>query len=123
MVDDVAKQLFNTFFKPRAEVIRMRIRSAVFDDEMDWYHAPLPQSVPNSYMIFKISSDNCFAGIRPYAYSVLDYLVEIHAQVCSVSSALLGHVMRALVEDLALAAKEAFQKVDSFRTGGLLQAS
>ncbi|KAF5318441.1 hypothetical protein D9619_010689 [Psilocybe cf. subviscida] len=104
MVDDLAKQLFNTFFKPRAEVIRMKIKNAVPDDEMDWYNAPLPQS------------------IRPYVYSVLDYLVEIHAQVCSVSSALLGHVMRALVEDLALAAKEAFQQVGSFGTGGLLQA-
>ena len=122
MVDDLAKQLFNTFFKPRAETIRVKIRNAVVDGEVDWYNAPPPKSV-SCYGISKSTPDTFFAGIRPYAYSVLDCLVEIHAQVCSVSSALLGHVMRALVDDLALAAKESFQQVDAFGTGGLLQVS
>jgi hypothetical protein len=50
----------------------------------------------------------------------MNYLVELHAQVCTVSEGLLGRTMNAVLGELVDEAVKCFSQVKEFGTGGLL---
>lgn len=104
VVEELDKSLFDGYVKPRAEVIADKIHDAILGGHIDWYRAPQPKV------------------IRPYVHEILNYLVEVHGQVCNVAQSLLDRALNALLDGLADEAKTAFGKVKRFGTGGLLQA-
>jgi hypothetical protein len=53
----------------------------------------------------------------------MNYLVELHAQVCTVSEGLLERTMNAVLGELADEAVKCFSQVKEFGTGGLLTVS
>lgn len=53
----------------------------------------------------------------------MNYLVELHAQVCTVSEGLLERTMNAVLGELADEAVKCFSQVKKFGTGGLLTVS
>jgi len=50
----------------------------------------------------------------------MNYLVEVHSQVCNVSPNLLGRVLNSLLDDLTTEAVQSFMQVKRFNTEGLL---
>ena len=56
-------------------------------------------------------------------YDIMNNLVELHAQVCTVSEGLLERTMNAVLEELADEAVKCFSQVKEFGTGGLLTVS
>lgn len=59
-------------------------------------------------------------GIRPYVYDIMEYLVDLHAQVCAVSDDLLERMLNAVLGELVDEATKCFREVKQFGTGGLL---
>lgn len=53
-------------------------------------------------------------------FEILNYIVDVHAQVCSVSPNLLDRTLNALIGDLIKEASRSFEKIRRFGTGGLL---
>ncbi|KAF8157048.1 exocyst complex component sec5 [Crassisporium funariophilum] len=104
VVNELDKTLFEGYLKPRATIISDRIREAVLNSGVDWYRAPQP------------------TFIRPYVYDVLNYMVEVHAQVCTVADSLLHRTLDTLVDELVAEAVRSFRQVKRFGTGGMLQA-
>lgn len=59
-------------------------------------------------------------AIRPYVSEIMNYLVEVHSQVCDVASGLLDRAMNPLLDQLVNTAVETFGEIKRFGTGGLL---
>jgi len=53
-------------------------------------------------------------------FEIMNYLVEVHSQVCSVSPNLLDRVLNSLLDDLTTEAVQSFMQVKRFNTEGLL---
>ncbi|KAF8970197.1 exocyst complex component Sec5-domain-containing protein [Flammula alnicola] len=104
VVEELEKTLLDSYVKPRADIIKLHFQDAVANSEVDWYRISQP------------------VAIRPYVYEIMNYLVEVHAQLCSVALSLLDKTLIAILDELAAAAFEAFRQVPRFGTGGLLLA-
>ncbi|CAA7268400.1 unnamed protein product [Cyclocybe aegerita] len=104
VVDELDKTLFDEYVKPRAKVLTDILREAVSGPAIDWYRAPQPTAV------------------RPYVLGIMNYLVEVHAQVCNVASNLLDRTLNALLDELVAEAGRCFSQIKRFGTGGLLIA-
>jgi len=59
-------------------------------------------------------------GVRPYVFEIMNYLVAIHAQVCSVAEGLLDRTLNALLDEFVKEVIRCFGQVKRFGTGGLL---
>ena len=59
-------------------------------------------------------------GVRPYVFEIMNYLVAIHAQVCSVAEGLLDRTLNALLDEFVKEVIRYFGQVKRFGTGGLL---
>ncbi|KAJ3514703.1 hypothetical protein NLJ89_g2225 [Agrocybe chaxingu] len=104
VVDELDKTLFNEYIKPRVKVLTDTLREAVSSPAIDWYRAPQPTAV------------------RPYVLGIMNYLVEVHAQVCNVAANLLDRTLNALLDELVAEAGRCFFQIKRFGTGGLLVA-
>lgn len=60
------------------------------------------------------------ADVRPYVFETMNYLVAIHAQVCSVAEGLLDRTMDAILDEFVGEVIRCFGQVKRFGTGGLL---
>ncbi|KAJ7145330.1 exocyst complex component sec5 [Mycena crocata] len=105
VVQELDRTLFEGYTKPKADNVTTIIRGGILDSGMDWYDTPQPTE------------------IRPYMYEALIYLVTVHAQVSSVSEALLSRTLTTLVEALASEAFQCFKQVPRFGMGGMLRAT
>ena len=59
-------------------------------------------------------------GVRSYVYDIMNYLVELHAQVCTISEGLLDRTLNAVLGQLVDEIVKCFSQVKEFGTGGLL---
>ncbi|KAJ7096741.1 exocyst complex component sec5 [Mycena belliarum] len=105
VVQELDNTLFEGYTKPKADAVINIIRGGIIDSGMDWYDTPQPTE------------------IRPYMFEALIYLVSVHAQVSSISEALLTRTLTALVEALAAEAFRCFKQVPRFGMGGMLRAT
>jgi exocyst complex component 2 len=105
VVKQLDRTLFQSYIKPKADVVKALMRTGVLDSDMDWYETPQPTE------------------IRPYMYEILMYLVSVHAQVNSTTSVLLEQSLCALVDELAEEALRCFKQVKRFGMGGMLRAT
>ena len=123
VVDELDKSLFDGYVKPRAEVIADKIHEAILGGHIDWYRAPQPKGKNNLVYLGKAETEwkLTYAVIRPYVHEILNYLVEVHGQVCNVAQTLLDRTLNTLLDGLAEETQTAFGKVKRFGTGGLLQ--
>jgi len=64
-----------------------------------------------------------FKEVHPFIYEALLSLVQVHAQVRAVAKRLVVRSITALLEELAQVTLDAFNKIQSFGMGGMLQAS
>lgn len=62
-------------------------------------------------------------AMRTYVLDIMNYLVELHAQVRSVAEGILERILNAVLEALANEALNCFRQVKRFGTGGLLMVS
>ncbi|KDR72646.1 hypothetical protein GALMADRAFT_73791 [Galerina marginata CBS 339.88] len=104
VVGELDKTLFEAYTKPRAAVIKEHIQRAVPGSEVDWYRAQQP------------------VGVRPWVPEIMNYIVEVHGQLCNATPSLLDRTVVALIDDMAKEASNAFGKITRFGTGGLLLA-
>ncbi|KAH9477696.1 Exocyst complex component SEC5A [Psilocybe cubensis] len=82
-VDQQDQVLFEAYIKPRARVIKEEMSKALLPGgDIDWYRTPQP------------------VALRPYVSEIMNYLVEIHSQVCNVAPSLLDRVVIALIDEL-----------------------
>ncbi|KAJ7695444.1 exocyst complex component Sec5-domain-containing protein [Mycena rosella] len=105
VVQELDKTLFEGYAKPKADGVTTIIRSGILDSGMDWFDTPQPTE------------------IRPYMFEALIYLVTVHAQVSSISEALLARTLMTLVEALAAEAFRCFKQIPRFGMGGMLRAT
>lgn len=61
--------------------------------------------------------------MRPYVLEIMNYLVELHAQVRNVAESILERVLNAVLDALTSEAVNCFRQVKRFGTGGLLLVS
>ncbi|KAF9482689.1 hypothetical protein BDN70DRAFT_401033 [Pholiota conissans] len=102
IIDELDETLFERYTKPRAQLFKICLKSAVSKAQIDWYTVPIPLS------------------IRPYAFELLNYLVEVHAHICAVAPALLGKALTLLTEALVDEVSRVFRQVPRFGLGGFL---
>ncbi|KZP15940.1 hypothetical protein FIBSPDRAFT_1047870 [Athelia psychrophila] len=105
VVQQLDKNLFNGYIKPKTTIVMQIARSGILDPNMDWFETPQPSE------------------IRPYMFEILMYLVSTHAQVSRVAEQLLDRTLNSLVEDLAEEALRCFRQVKRFGMGGMLRAT
>jgi exocyst complex component 2 len=122
-VEELDKSLFNGYVKPRAEVIANKIYEAILGGHIDWYRVPQPKGNNNFVYPGKAETEwkPTYPAICPYVHKILNCLVEVYGQVCSVAQSHLDRTLSALLDGLAEEAQTAFGKVKRFGTGGLLQ--
>ncbi|PWN47770.1 hypothetical protein IE53DRAFT_390079 [Violaceomyces palustris] len=108
-LDEVAQQLdgilFNDYIKRKTGVISNTIRTGILQSGIDWQRIPKP------------------SGVHPFIYEALLSLVQVHAQVRSVTKPLVQRTMTALTEELANVTLSCFNEVSRFGMGGMLQAT
>ncbi|KAF9525391.1 exocyst complex component Sec5-domain-containing protein [Crepidotus variabilis] len=104
VVEELDKTLFNEYVNPRAATIVKMVQAGYSVAHIDWQKASLP------------------TGVRPYVSAIMNYVVDVHSQVCDVSSTLLERTMNALLDELVNDAIKGFGQIQRFGTGGLLVA-
>ncbi|KAL0958155.1 hypothetical protein HGRIS_000321 [Hohenbuehelia grisea] len=105
VVKELDKTLFEGYLKPKSQFVTGILRGGILDPAMDWYDTPQPTE------------------IRTYMFETLMHVVEVHAQVSSVSEALVERTICALVDDLSDEALRSFKQIPRFGMGGMLRAT
>ncbi|KAF8908627.1 exocyst complex component Sec5-domain-containing protein [Gymnopilus junonius] len=104
VIEELDKTLFEACTRPRVIKIKEELHDSILGGQVDWSRIGQPDA------------------IRQYAYEIMNYLVDVHAQVCSISPSLLDRTLNALINELVKEASKSFQKIRRFGTGGLLLA-
>ncbi|CAG8528764.1 23855_t:CDS:10 [Cetraspora pellucida] len=108
-LNDVINQLdgilFEDYMKRRTQNIRDIVVKGILSGDVDWYNISKPTEV------------------HSFVYEALLSLVIVHAQVNDIAKHLVNRTLTALLENMARDCLEAFQKVEKFGMGGMLQAT
>lgn len=108
-IEEVASQLdkilFDDFLKRKADVVSSVFRNGILHGGIDWAHLPKPSAV------------------HPFIYEALLALVQVHAQVQSVTKTLVSRTITTLLENLTEVILDSFKQVPRFGMGGMLQAT
>jgi len=89
------------------------IHEAILGSHIDWYCVPQPKGKNNFVYPGKAETwwKPSYPAIRPYMHELLNYLVEVRGQVCSVAQSLLDRTLDALLDGLAEETQTVFGKV------------
>ncbi|CAG8674429.1 4002_t:CDS:10, partial [Dentiscutata heterogama] len=108
-LNDVINQLdgilFEDYLKRQTQKIRDIVVNGILSGDVDWYSISKPTEV------------------HSFVYEALLSLVIVHAQVSDIAKPLVNRTLTALLENMARDCLEAFQKVEKFGMGGMLQAT
>ncbi|KJA16670.1 hypothetical protein HYPSUDRAFT_71229 [Hypholoma sublateritium FD-334 SS-4] len=104
VLEELDDDLFERYTEPRMRVFKALLKEAVLQSGIDWYHGPLP------------------TAIRPQIFKILNFLVEIHAHLCTITPALLRKILGGLVIELVAELSQVFRQVPRFGVEGLLTA-
>lgn len=108
-IDEVAQQLdkilFHDFTKRKTDAVSSVFKSGIIHSGIDWATLPSPTQV------------------HPFIYEALLALVQVHAQVQSVTKPLVSRTTLAILESLTEVILDSFQRVPKFGMGGMLQAT
>lgn len=108
-IDEVATQLdkilFEDFLKRKSETVASVFRRGILHGGIDWQTLQRP------------------SGVQPFIYEALLALVQVHAQVQSVTRPLVNRTITTLLERLTIVILDSFRKIPRFGMGGMLQAT
>lgn len=119
VIQGLEETLCNEYTKPKCSILAQKVRDGILPTNFDWYNAPQPSSKRFDFLPMPLHR-LCIPAIRPYVYDIMNYLVELHAQVWTVSESLLERMLNAVLGELVDEAIKCFSQVNHFGTGGLL---
>jgi len=130
IANTIDEKLFADYTRRRAKVIKGIVKRGVLDG-VDWATLKQPFGTPqppnhNFCLLRLIALAGAYvlrSDVQPYVHQALLSLVSTHAQVSTISPAILPRVMNALIESFANDLLSAFRKVPHFCMGGMLQAT
>ncbi|CAG8529532.1 34941_t:CDS:10 [Gigaspora margarita] len=105
VINQLDKILFDDYLKRQTQKIRNIVVNGILSGDVDWYNISKPTEV------------------HSFVFEALLSLVIVHAQVSDVAKPLINRTLTALLESMAQDCLEAFQKVEKFGMGGMLQAT
>lgn len=107
-IDQVATQLdkilFEDFLNRKSETVASVFKQGILSG-IDWETVSRP------------------SGVQPFIYEALLALVQVHAQVQSVTKPLVNRTITTLLERLALVILDTFKRIPHIGMGGMLQAT
>ncbi|CAG8566578.1 3768_t:CDS:10 [Diversispora eburnea] len=97
VVDQLDGILFEDYIKRKTEIVRDIVINGITSGEINWYSISKPTALLS--------------------------LVFVHAEISDITKPLVNRALSVLLENMALNCLEAFQKVEKFGMGGMLQAT
>ncbi|SJX60772.1 related to Exocyst complex component Sec5 [Sporisorium reilianum f. sp. reilianum] len=97
--------LFSDYIKRKSAVVCEIVTHGILGAGIDWARIPKPSAV------------------HPFVYQALLALVQVHAHVRSIAPPLVARTLSTLVDDVAATTLRAFERVERFGMGGMLQAT
>jgi exocyst complex component 2 len=122
VVQELDKSLFNGYTKPKVKAVTSILRDGILDPKVDWHETPQPTGKITFFWAGG-TLIGIYVEIRPYMFETLIYLVRIHAQLSSVSEALVERTLGHMGVELAEEALRCFKQVKAFGMGGMLRVS
>ncbi|KDN41534.1 hypothetical protein K437DRAFT_249526 [Tilletiaria anomala UBC 951] len=101
----VDRTLFEDFVKRKGTSICKILKDGILHSGIDWRTLPKPTEV------------------NPFIYDALLAMVQVHAQIRAVAKQLVDRAITNLLDQLARETLKAFQQVQVFGMGGMLQAT
>lgn len=117
VVDQLDSIVFDDYIKRKTSALEDIVKAGVLRSGVDWLTVSKPTGESES------SAESNLSEVRPYMYKALLYLVGVHAQISSVSTALLKRTLEALLETLTSVILDCFKQVPRFGMGGMLSVS
>lgn len=99
------RKLFQKLLEAKCDPVVGSIEPNMYAGAFDWKRCPVP------------------VGVSPYIREILMNMTEVHAEVFSISPALVGRIMTPLVQGIAEETSRVYECVDKFTQHGNMQAT